>query len=119
MSARTFKTEAVLGAYTGICPPCGFSSIHDVLDHLFPGIMTIGCAAVTGSGVGPREIAKRQPSISEYIEKNGGPTTDNWESWFQAAINGLGEDMELSGPSANQSELATEAFDSWKDRAAR
>jgi len=47
VTARTFKTIAVLEVYGGlVLEDGGFGDVQDVMDHFWPGIMTLGCAAM-------------------------------------------------------------------------
>lgn len=44
---KPFPTLAVVGVYTGkLLEEGGFHKIHEVFDHLYPGIMTLGLSAM-------------------------------------------------------------------------
>lgn len=44
MTSKAFPIENVLTVYTGVCMKTGVGIAQNVFDHLYPGIMTIGCA---------------------------------------------------------------------------
>ncbi len=91
MSKKYFPTLAVLGAYSGICLD-GFSGIHEVFDHFYPGIMTLGVASMAKTG--SKEILRQHPEISELPEC----TQKNWREYSRIALEKFGSTMGLEGP---------------------
>jgi hypothetical protein len=59
---KTFDTSAVLATYSGRVLK-DFSEIHHLLDHLYPGIMTLGCAMVLPEA--RATIERQHPGINE------------------------------------------------------
>ena len=90
---RPFATLDVLGVYTGyVLREKGFAGVHEVMDHFFPGIMTIGVAAMF-----PRAAAEVKRQIPSVVEVPGDPK-DDWKAYADAAVRVLGETLELEGP---------------------
>ena len=90
---KLFPTAGILGAFTGVVlVDRGFNDIHDVLDHLFPGIMTLGCAAMQPHAA--IEILRQHPSIVDL----GPCTSENYQEWYTDAIDKFGPTMEIDGP---------------------
>ena len=93
MILKPFGTLGVLGVVTGIVlEERGFGTIHEVMDHLFPGIMTIGCAVMS---IRARdEILRQHPEFAALPEC----TPENWQQWAEDAIKRFGQTIDISGP---------------------
>lgn len=90
---KQFSTLAVLGVATGIVlEDGGFSGIHEVMDHFYPGIMTLGCAAMSEQAA--REVKRQIPHISAL----GPCTSENWKEYAGRAVDVLGERLSIDGP---------------------
>lgn len=88
---QEFPTDAVCGIFTGICLG-GFADIHEVMDHLYPGVMTIGCAFLQTAA--SAEILRQHPTLTEL----GACEETNWEAWRDKAAAKFGPRMEVEGP---------------------
>ena len=86
-------TLGVLGVYTGrVLGQGGFSDIHAVLDHLYPGIMILGCALVAKTA--SREILRQHPEFGELPEC----TKETWSAYAEAALAKYGPTLSVTGP---------------------
>ncbi len=90
--AKTFPTLAVVGVYTGtLLQNGGFGALHDVMDHLFPGVMTIGVAAM-------------QPTAAKYLAAHVSgladlpPVGDDWRAFADEAVARFGDTITVVGP---------------------
>jgi len=71
----------------------GFNGIHEVMDHFYPGIMTIGCAAMGKDAA--KEIQEQLPELaSKLVPFQEG----KWKEWSEKVLSQLPETMELEGP---------------------
>lgn len=110
---KKFKTLAVVGAHSGkLLEHGGFGDIHDVFDHLYPGIMTLGVAAMADSAA--RELLAQEPRLMMFDEvayqKLG------IDSFKHAAIGVLGESVEIDGPVHVSKTDIKSAFDAMAER---
>lgn len=93
MTQRELPTLGVLGIATGkVLEDGGFAKIHEALDHLYPGIMTIGCAAVAQTAA--KEVMRQHPEISDL----GECTSDNYVDYARRALDKFGPSIILDGP---------------------
>jgi hypothetical protein len=94
MRLRAFKAITVLEVYSGFVleDGGGFGNVHDVMDHFWPGIMTLGCAAM--SETAKKEVLRQHPEL----EKLGLPTEKNWKAWRGRSLAKLPPTLELEGP---------------------
>lgn len=86
---KAFQTLSVAEVYTGLClqQPSGF---HEVMDHLYPGIMTLGTAMM-------------QPTASKFLGESlpqlaalGKPTKDTWEAYAVQVVERLGATLDVT-----------------------
>lgn len=92
MGKKSFPTLAVLGVYTGYCLG-DFSDIAEVMDHLYPGVMTMGQAAM-------------QPRAAQVIERQHGQLAElpniaamGWRAFVASdAVKALGPTLDVIGP---------------------
>jgi hypothetical protein len=90
---KEMPTLGVLGVATGILlKQGGFGEIHEVFDHLYPGIMTLGVAHM--SGTASREILRQVPGIADLGECNG----ENYERYAHAGLAKFGPTILVEGP---------------------
>lgn len=91
---KMFPTAAVLGAQSGILlEKGGMAGIHEVFDHLFPGVM-MGFSFLA---VAPRvqaELAGQHPTIG--VLGPCGP--ENFEDFLERGLLLFGETMPVEGP---------------------
>jgi len=93
MTTKQMPTLGVLGTYTGfVLKRGGFSEIHEVLDHLYPGIMTLGCAHMAKTAA--KEIARQHPELAEL----GECIKSNWEDYAHRGLARFGEFISVDGP---------------------
>ncbi len=93
ITTKPLPTLGVLGVYTGlVLKQGGFSEIHDVMDHLYPGIMTLGCAHMAGTA--RKEVLRQHPEFAELPECDSG----NWEQFASDALAKFGPTIDVVGP---------------------
>lgn len=110
MVRKEFSTLGVLGVYTGrVVDPAGFASTADVLDYLFPGVMTLGMATV--SRIAAREIARQHPHLAALPKC----TVENWRAWGEAAVAVLGPTLIVEGPYTPAENALNEAWRLWTE----
>ena len=104
MAKKQFPMHAALTIWTGRV--CGdFGEAHMLMDHFFPGIMTIGMAAMAYRG--KAEVEAQFPRITEAAFLK-----DDWsQQGVINAIQHLGGTIELEGPIDVPQEEAEAAFD--------
>ena len=104
MSTKTFSTLSVAEVYSGIClqQPCG---MHEVMDHLYPGIMTLGTAMM-------------QPAASKYLGTYlpelaalGMPAEGGHEAYAVLVVEKLGSTLEVPGPHDVNKSTVDDAFE--------
>lgn len=91
MTKKHFKTEAILTVTSGINLG-DFAWVHELMDFLFPGIMTIGVAAM--SQIARTELLRQHPSLKDLPEI----TTRNWSQWLTKNMPLLPKTFEIEGP---------------------
>ena len=102
-TSKTFGTLAVLGVFTGrVLEEKGFAGIHEVMDHLYPGIMTLGIAAMAKQAAA--EIGRQVPGAVPWTEG------DDWRDYAAHAIETLGPALAILGPHRVTTEEADAAF---------
>ncbi len=92
---KALPTLGVLGAVTGIVlKEKGFSEIHEVFDHLYPGIMS-GFGIISMADTCRRELIRQHPGFAnldiEYIEQN-------YEKFAKDSLEQFGPTIDISGP---------------------
>ena len=92
---KAFKTRAVIGAYSGICPEGGFAQVHDVLNYLYPGVCRDCLPELLHSGSIQSELEKQEPRFKEFTEKFGHLTTSDRRDYFKQADEFFGERINL------------------------
>lgn len=107
---KAFSMAAVAGVATGVTlEQHGMAGIQEVMDHFFPGIMTIGCAAMMP--VAQEEIARQHPKLWEYVARHGSiQGAENAARFLKAVTMELGETLELDGPLEVSEGEATQRF---------
>lgn len=111
---KSFKTTAVLGVYTGMLLEAGgFGGIHEVLNHFYPGIMTIGCAVMGPTA--QKEVLRQHPEL----EVLGLPTDSDWEAWLARVLPELPSELELNGPLSISDQEIGEKFKAFGERRPR
>jgi hypothetical protein len=103
-TTKKFSTLAVLGAYSGrVLEDHGFASIHEVMDHFYPGIMTIGVAAM--GKLAAIEIKRQVPAVEDF--RDG----EDWRAYAARGIETFGSTIELQGPLDPDPQTVKAAFD--------
>ena len=90
---KPMPTLGVMGVYTGILlKQGGFGEIHEVMDHFYPGIMTIGVAMMADTA--KREVLRQRPECLKL------PDCEDigYERFAARALATFGESIELDGP---------------------
>lgn len=106
MTTKTFDTLDVLTVYTGRMLKQG-ADFHGVMDHLYPGIMTIGTAAMQPSA--SAVILSQHPDICAL----GECTRENWRQWAEDARGIIGDTMDVEGPVDVTDKEIDAAFDAF------
>lgn len=106
---KAFPTTDVLTVSTGVMLRKG-ADFQAVMDHFFPGIFTLGCAAMQPKA--SREIYRQLPGLLDFANKWGKVNADNCETFERAAIFTFGETVELDGPMNVNVQEINEAFES-------
>lgn len=114
-STKSFPTKSVLGVATGIVlEQGGFAGIHEVMDYLFPGIMTIGCAVMADRAA--FEIRRQLPEVAEIASSC--PRGDAVLAWADEAQKQLGSTLPIIGPFMESPDAeAEQAFGEFVERA--
>jgi len=93
MTKKEFSTLAVMGVVTGhVLEEGGFGRIHEVFDHLYPGIMTIGVAAMAANA--KAEILRQHPQLATTPSVVEG----KWKYAAEQYVLTYGETLEVYGP---------------------
>ena len=91
---KAMPTLGVLGVYTGrVLKEHGFGEIHEVFDHFYPGIMTLGCAAMAEDAAA--EVARQVPGCVPWKDD------DDWQEYARRGLEAFGPTIELDGPLAD------------------
>jgi hypothetical protein len=98
---KAFPTLGVVGAYTG-CVVCPVSAIHEVFDHLYPGIMTLGLAAMAEPA--KTYLGATIPTLATLPAV----TPENYQEVAALALAQFGPTMEVDGPIENIDVLQVE-----------
>lgn len=94
MAIKRFPTARVLTVYTGVCMGKGIGVAQDVFDHLYPGIMTLGCGAKHEEAA--KELARQHPLLLGLSAIK--PNTDDYLRFLEQALTIFGETMTVEGP---------------------
>jgi hypothetical protein len=88
---KNFNTLDVLSVYTGRLMNT-MDGVYEVMDHFYPGIMTLGIAAMQKTA--SKEILRQLPQLGSL------PTIDglNFIEEGRKAIEKFGNELALSGP---------------------
>lgn len=93
MANKPLPTLGVLGVYTGILlKKEGFGEIHEVMDHLYPGIMTMGLAYMAKTA--SKEILRQHPEFASLPHC----TKTNYQEFAAKALSTFGETITVDGP---------------------
>ncbi len=103
---KTFSTEAVFTVVTGIVL-CDYGLAAEVMDHLYPGIMTIGQAAMQGHA--SEAIQLQHPKMREFL-RTATPAKEDWQAFNTEAKLHFGSELEIEGPLNPSNETISEAF---------
>ena len=97
---KSFATSAILATYSGRVL-VDFSEIQNLLDHLYPGIMTLGCAMVLPEA---RATIKRQhPGIDQISPPQDWSDAEQRADYLRRAEGVFGAFMLLdNGPNAGE-----------------
>lgn len=95
---KALPTLGVLGVYTGrVLSVGGFDQIHEVLDHFYPGIMTLGCAMALPTA--QKEVLRQVPAVAEIPSPGNNAEWGAKVSAYAAlALEKFGPTIELEGP---------------------
>ena len=113
MALKKFETLAVVGAYTGrLLEEGGFGKIHEVMDHMYPGIMHMGMASKWKSGAVKAYLEKAVPGIA-VLGSELDESVFNWEETdyrevAERARRLFGGTIEFEGPAEVIDPLALE-----------
>ncbi len=109
MGTKAFSTLAVMGVSSGLLlEEGGFGKIHEVFDHFYPGIMTMGVAAMSS-----RAAAEVDRQVPNMVHPHPG---EKWQTFAKRGLVVLGDTIELSGPIAVSDDEASQAFDEMGER---
>lgn len=110
MTAKELPLVDVLTVATGIMLAKG-ADFQGVMDHFYPGIMTIGCAAMQPAAAD--EIQRQHPKMREFIRVHGGGLSGNVqaiEDFVQLARTCFGQTLTLEGPLEVSNAEVADAF---------
>ena len=97
---KNFPTSAVLATYSGRVLK-DFSEIHHLLDHLYPGIMTLGCAMVLPEA--RATILRQHPGIDQIDAPADWSDAEQRLDYLRRAEGVFGATMALdNGPNASE-----------------
>ncbi len=105
-ASKSFPTLAVVGTWSGrLLVTGGFSDIHEVMDHLYPGIMTPGLAAMAKHAA--VELLRQHPELSELTPI----TPENYAEVAREAEKRFGPTLTVNGPIEVDQAIVKAAFD--------
>lgn len=107
---KQFRTIDVLTVLTGI-KLSQDADFHIVMDHFFPGIMTIGCAMMQPKAAAVIEDQLLEQDLST---PNFKCTSGNYKEWLNSALEVLPEFIEIEGPFGISEEEIEEAFSKFR-----
>ncbi len=86
---KTFPTLSVAEVYTGFClqKPSGF---HEGMDHLYPGIMTLGTAMMQPAAA--KYLGEQLPELAAL----GKPVGGTWEEYVADVAQTLGATIDVT-----------------------
>ena len=95
---KDFKIEAVLSAITGTLL-CDFGDMHEVYDHYYPGIMTLGVALMADQC--RERVLEEHPGLKGVLSPDvGGATGDAYleaiAPWLREMREAHGEELTLT-----------------------
>lgn len=105
METKPFPTADVMTVATGI-KLADDADFHSVMDHLFPGIMTIVCAAMQPRAA--QELKRQHPKISEIMRIE---SPKNYGAFLSLATVCFGDTLAVSGPIEVSDDEVQAAFD--------
>ena len=108
---KAFKTEDVFTVVTGIMLSQP-SNYHQLMDHLYPGIMTIGTAAMQPHA--SAAIKSQHPRMAEFLRTACDPK--DYEEFNQLSRVCFGSEMEIDGPLEVEDGVISAAFDKFGKR---
>lgn len=101
------KIQDVLTVVTGIMLERG-ADFQGVMDVLYPGIMTIGCAAMRSHAAD--EICRQHPKMREFCRVHMTTDVSKLGDFIQLAKIHFGETIEIDGPHEVSSNTISEAY---------
>lgn len=117
MTRKAFPLERVLTVFTGYCMRAGVGCAQDVFDHLYPGIMTIGCGAMQPNA--SAELLRQHPQLGELTPIREGGGTVECERFMVDAGAVFGRFLDVDGPVALKPGEADAAFERFGTRVQR
>lgn len=109
---KAFDIEDVLTVVTGVMLRKG-ADFQGVMDHLYPGIMTIGCAAMWPTAA--EEIQRQHPKLRDFCKRNEFNEADDRLSWCDGIVRAarvvFGSTLEIDGPHEVSNDRIQAAFD--------
>lgn len=109
-----FSTARVMTVYTGYCMGRGIGIAQDVFDHLYPGIMTLGCAAIQPKAA--LELERQFPQLRNIKPVVEGST--DYLRFLNDATAMFGAEMDVIGSVTVTDAEIREAFDGLAKRGA-
>ncbi len=99
MAQKELPTIGVLGVYTGRTlgdgkGGNGMAEIGEVMDHFYPGIMTLGMASMANTA--SREVLRQVPTVAELEQPADWRT--GYDVYREKAIEKFGPTISLDGP---------------------
>jgi hypothetical protein len=108
MATKDFDIEDVLTVVTGVVIRAP-SNFQEVMDVLFPGIFTIGCAAMQPTAA--KELQRQHPKIREFLRTAPVPSKDTLDDFIQLARICFGDKLSVTGPLNVKHSEIKEAFE--------
>ena len=95
MDSKQFPIAAIGGVLSGTClEERGMAGIQSVMDHFYPGIMTIGCAAMQPAAAA--EIRRQLPALAEWFGMFH--HVKDYSAFVESTRREFGDTLPLDGP---------------------
>lgn len=96
---KEMPTSGVLGVYTGRAlgdadGGNGMKQIHEVMDHFYPGIMTLGIAHMAKTA--SKEVLRQVPAVADLAQPEDWAA--GYSEYLKQGIAKFGETIMLDGP---------------------
>jgi hypothetical protein len=105
---KVFPADVVLSAYSGRFVCKDFGDVHELMDLFYPGIMTLGLAAMSTRAAA--ELRRQFPILGDVPAFR-----EPWQEWKIAALAVLPPTFEVTGPHELPEGEIERAFDEMEE----